>query len=223
MNAFNIEKIKNSTPIQFIEFHPLIDSTNNRAKELLKQPVLPGLPLLVLAAAQTAGRGRGSKSWWTGQGSLALSIGLDLSETSLDRSDLTELSPRIGRVVAELVASRIPDRYRTKLKLPNDVYVDGRKIAGILIESPTPKRLVVGIGLNVNNRFANAPEEFKSLPIATLYDILDEELDLTEVAVELLLRFFQDFEHVSDTRPLFLGRGLGCRQKILGINGRVKE
>jgi len=189
-NDFDLARIKESTPIRYVEFHPVIDSTNNRAKELFRRPVLPELPFLVLAADQTAGRGRGSKSWWTGRGSLASSIGLELSETSLKRSDLASFSPKVGRIVAELVASRIPDGHRVEAHLPNDVYVDGKKIAGILIESPTPQQLVIGIGLNVNNRFVDAPRKFQNEPITTLYDIFHEELDLTEIVVELLQRLF---------------------------------
>ena len=191
-NDFNLARIKESTPIRYAEFHSVIDSTNNRAKDLFKQPHLPELPFLVLAADQTAGRGRGVKSWWTGSGSLAASIGLGLSESFLKRSDLAGFSPKVGRLVAELVASRIPDGHRVEARLPNDVFVDGKKIAGILIESPTPQQLVIGIGLNVNNRFADAPQEFQNVPITTLFDILHEELDLTEIVVELLQRLFHN-------------------------------
>ena len=187
---FDPAKIKESTPIRYVEFHPAIDSTNNRAKKLFGLPV--ERPFLILAAAQTAGRGRGAKTWWTGRGSLAASVGLELPATTLKRTDLASLSPRVGRVVAELVAARIPDACRTEARLPNDVYVDGKKIAGILIESPTPQQLIVGIGLNVNNRFADSPPEFRQQPIATLYDILGEELDLMEIAVELLQRLFRE-------------------------------
>ena len=192
---FDLTAIKESTPIRYAEFHSVIDSTNNRAKELFGQSVLPELPFLVLAAAQTAGRGRGAKTWWTGYGSLAMSIGLELSETSLERSDLAGFSPRVGRIIAELAASRIPDGHRIEVRLPNDVYVDDKKIAGILIESPTPQQLVVGIGLNVNNRFADAPPKCRDLPITTLYDILGEELDLTDIAVELLQGLFGEIRN----------------------------
>ena len=189
-NDFDSARIKESTPIRYVEFHPVIDSTNNRAKELFLQPILPNLPFLVLAADQTAGRGRGAKSWWTGQGALAASIGMELAESSLERSDLAKFSPKVGRIVAELVAARIPDGHRIEARLPNDVYVDGKKIAGILIESPTAQQLIVGIGLNVNNRLADVPQEFRNVPITTLYDILHEELDLTEIVVELIQRLF---------------------------------
>ena len=191
MNDFDLARIHASTPIRHVEFHSVIDSTNNRAKELFRLPVLPELPFLVLAAEQTAGRGRGSKRWWTSLGSLAASMGLVLSDTSLDRSDLRSLSPRVGRIVAELVAARIPDEHRTEVRLPNDVHVDGKKIAGILIESPAPQQLIVGIGLNVNNRAVDLPQECQNVSVTTLYDILRQELDLTEVAIELVRRFFE--------------------------------
>ena len=190
---FDLTKIKESTPIRHVEFHSVIDSTNNWAKELFAQSV--GRPFLILAAEQTAGRGRGAKTWWTGRGSLAASVGLEFSKMVLKRTDFANLSPRVGRIVAELVASRIPDECRTEARLPNDVYVDGKKIAGILIESPTPQRLIIGIGLNVNNRFADAPPEYRNLPITTLYDILGEELDLTDIVVELLQRLFREIRN----------------------------
>jgi BirA family biotin operon repressor/biotin-[acetyl-CoA-carboxylase] ligase len=170
---------------------------------LFRLPVLPELPFLVLAADQTAGRGRGTKNWWTGRGSLAMSIGMKLSETSLERSDLTNFSQEVGRIVAELVAARIPSELRTEVHPPNDVYVDGKKIAGILLESPTPKQLVVGIGLNVNNRFADAPQEFRNLPITTLYDILREELDLTEIVIDLLQRLLANENFPPVQRVVF--------------------
>ena len=188
MENFNLTQIKESTLIRHVEFHPVIDSTNNRAKDLFKQPNVEERPFLVLAAEQTAGRGRGSKRWWTGRGSLAMSLGLELSKASQDRSFLTSLSPKVGRIIAELVASRIPDGHRTEARLPNDVYVNGKKIAGILIESPTPQQVIVGIGLNINNRFADAPPELQNLPITTLYDIHRKELDLTEIVIEILQR-----------------------------------
>jgi len=62
------------------EHHPTVSSTSDRAAECAGCPA-EELPLLVVADAQTAGRGRGSNRWWTGPGSLAFSVLLDRPDT----------------------------------------------------------------------------------------------------------------------------------------------
>ncbi len=196
MNAvgYDLEKIKNNTPIQEIEFFAEISSTNDRLKTLLSQSSPPNLPILALAEVQTSGRGRGTNRWWTGRGALAMSLALDLHDSSLSRDDLPQLSPMIGLAISEIIEPLIPDDgYEVEIHLPNDVYVNGRKIAGILIESPTPRHAVIGIGLNVNNRTADVPPELRDRSIATLCEILGRELDLTEMVIELLNRLFREF------------------------------
>jgi BirA family biotin operon repressor/biotin-[acetyl-CoA-carboxylase] ligase len=64
--------------------------------------------------------------------------------------------------IADVLESFLPDA--AQLKWPNDVFVNGRKICGILVEAPPvrPARLVVGIGLNVNNSLRDAPDEIRA-------------------------------------------------------------
>ena len=65
-----------------------------------------------------------------------------------------------------------------KLKWPNDVFLADRKLAGVLIEVPSQSdgHAVIGVGLNVNNSFANAPEELSFTGIS-LSDQLDAKLN----------------------------------------------
>jgi BirA family transcriptional regulator, biotin operon repressor / biotin---[acetyl-CoA-carboxylase] ligase len=121
------------------------DSTNDRAREL----ALRGAPhgTLVTAGEQSAGRGRGGRTWSAPAGSALLA--------SLILRDPPRLLPiAAGVAVAELVGSE------AQLKWPNDVLLGGRKVAGILVEGrPQERWAVLGIGLNVAVRVEDLPPE----------------------------------------------------------------
>ncbi|MFC1758739.1 biotin--[acetyl-CoA-carboxylase] ligase, partial [Planctomycetota bacterium] len=70
---------------------------------------------------------------------------------------------------------------------PNDVYLEGKKICGILIERPTSRTdyVVIGVGVNVNNSIANAPPEIADTA-NSLVDCLETEVDRTAVLIECL-------------------------------------
>jgi BirA family biotin operon repressor/biotin-[acetyl-CoA-carboxylase] ligase len=103
---------------------------------------------LVLADAQSAGRGRLGRSWISrpGQG-----IWLTLVERPADADALDVVSLRIGLAAARVLDDFAPER--VSLKWPNDLYVGGRKLAGILVEarwqSAHLEWLAVGFGVNV--------------------------------------------------------------------------
>jgi BirA family biotin operon repressor/biotin-[acetyl-CoA-carboxylase] ligase len=176
--------------IRLIEYYETIFSTNDRVKELLKQTRPPELPCLVVAKQQTAGRGRGNKVWWSGKGSLLMSLGLDLPSISLTRNDLPEFSFAAAQSVIKILRRRLPEKHLVTLHEPNDVYVDGKKICGILTESPKPEYAVLGIGLNINNRSADVPPEFRTelekRQITSMIDILGDETPIILVLLEFL-------------------------------------
>ena len=104
---------------------------------------------LVIANEQTAGRGRGGKTW---QSSLGAGIWLTLIERPVDTSGLEVLSLRVGLAAAEAL-----DRFAAepiRLKWPNDLYIDRGKLAGILVEArwrqQTVEWVAIGLGVNVN-------------------------------------------------------------------------
>lgn len=128
-----------------VEIVPVIDSTN---AEMLRRPLLPR-PLCLAAEQQTAGRGRRGRHWSSAVGgSLLFSVAWPFA---VDVSRLSGLSLVVGLALAEaLDACGVP---RVQLKWPNDVMVDFRKLAGVLIEVQAEVnshcRAVIGIGLNV--------------------------------------------------------------------------
>jgi BirA family biotin operon repressor/biotin-[acetyl-CoA-carboxylase] ligase len=114
------------------EHHATIGSTNERARELAEEGAAHGT--LVTAGEQTAGRGRQGRGWVTPSG-LAIAASLVLREFD----DLLPL--RAGLAVADVAGPS------ALVKWPNDVWIDGRKVAGILVEARG--WAVLGIGVNV--------------------------------------------------------------------------
>jgi BirA family transcriptional regulator, biotin operon repressor / biotin---[acetyl-CoA-carboxylase] ligase len=123
-------------------------STNDRAREL----ALAGAPhgALVTAGAQTAGRGRQGRTWAAPPGR-ALLLSLLLREW--DRL----LPLRAGLAVADLAGAA------ARVKWPNDVLLDARKVAGVLVEGrPQEGWTVIGIGVNVALDLTAMPEELRA-------------------------------------------------------------
>lgn len=131
-----------------LHLHDVVDSTNAEALRLLAAREAP--PFLVLAEAQTNGRGRRGRTWASPSSqniyyTLALAV-------SGGASRLYGLSLVVGLAVAQaLKKAGLTD---IGLKWPNDVYVGGRKVAGILVEltgDPTDIcHVSIGIGINAN-------------------------------------------------------------------------
>jgi len=119
----------------FLEETP---STQDEAFRLLqKYPIV-----LVIARRQTAGRGRRGHTWWSPEGGLYLSIGW--KELEAEKALLLNLIAPLS--IVELLREV---GIESRIKLPNDIVIHDRKIAGILVEQ-RGKDTVLGIGLNVN-------------------------------------------------------------------------
>ena len=135
--------------LKHLDVRAHIDSTNTT---LLRRAASQGAGGCVLTAeVQTAGRGRRGRAWLSPFGrNLAVSIGVGIDRPV---ADLGALSLVVGVAVrAALVEYGVSD---IELKWPNDVLLDGRKLAGILIElaqATRPAQVVIGIGINVGCR-----------------------------------------------------------------------
>lgn len=108
---------------------------------------------VVATDEQTEGRGRLGRSWHAPAGSSLLFSIVLRPHVPTDR--LPELSVVTGRAVGEAIEAVAG--LRTEVKLPNDVLIDGRKVAGILAEA-SEGRVVIGIGVNVHQRGDELPE-----------------------------------------------------------------
>ena len=146
------------------------DSTNLRACAL----ALRGAPhgTLVTAAEQSAGRGRQGRTWSAPPGRALL--------CSLVVRDPPRLLPLAAGVAVAEVCGDV-----AAIKWPNDVLLDGRKVAGILVEGrPQEKWAVLGIGLNVALRLEDFPAELR----ATAGSLGLEPDSIEPVLAELLAR-----------------------------------
>lgn len=129
-----------------VDLFDAVNSTMDLAHELAEGGAPAGT--MVLADAQHSGRGRAGRRWTSEPGA---GLWLTLVERPNDPSALDVLSLRIG-----LGAARVLDRFATApigLKWPNDLYVLGGKLGGILVESrwrhARPDWVAIGVGVNV--------------------------------------------------------------------------
>jgi BirA family biotin operon repressor/biotin-[acetyl-CoA-carboxylase] ligase len=142
-----------------------IGSTNAEAMVLARAGETG--PMWVVAREQTEGRGRRGRDWKTARGNLAASLLVTVDVTPAKAATLgfvagLALYEALGRCVPGLArgaAGQVPHALsRIALKWPNDVLVDGGKLAGILLESESVKgglAVVIGMGVNV----VSAPED----------------------------------------------------------------
>jgi BirA family biotin operon repressor/biotin-[acetyl-CoA-carboxylase] ligase len=139
-------------------------STNDRAIALARAGAPAGT--VVVAEQQTAGRGRQGRSWSAPAGR-ALTLSLVVRGTPAKLETLP-----IAGALAVCEACEDVAAVRCAIKWPNDVWIEGRKVAGILIESrPQERWAAVGIGLNVGTAVDELEPELReratSLRIAT--------------------------------------------------------
>jgi BirA family biotin operon repressor/biotin-[acetyl-CoA-carboxylase] ligase len=125
-------------------------STNDVAKRAAKNGAAHGATFV--ADSQTAGRGRQGRSWLSNRGDgLLVSVVL---RVSCAPSNLPPLSLVAGLAACDAIAPDVS--IAPKLKWPNDVWLDGKKVAGVLVEASLAgdrvESLIVGIGINVHTR-----------------------------------------------------------------------
>jgi BirA family biotin operon repressor/biotin-[acetyl-CoA-carboxylase] ligase len=129
--------------------HASLDSTNAEAKRLAEAG--EGGPLWITAGVQTAGRGRRGRAWSTEAGNLAATLMLTVERPPAEAAQIAFVA---ALAVADAFDAFTPPSL-VRIKWPNDVMIDGRKAAGILVESGPRSGgglwLAVGCGLNLNH------------------------------------------------------------------------
>lgn len=162
-----------------------IDSTNTRAKELAEQGYPSGT--LVVADRQIAGRGRRGRSWDS-------PAGIGIFMTLLLKPDINPNNASMLTLVTALAtAQAISDATgaEAKIKWPNDIVINGKKVCGILTEMSAQfdyiNHIVIGIGINVHNE--SFPEEIRE----TASSLLLESGKRIHRA-DLIARFLERFE-----------------------------
>lgn len=184
----NIEEIKKSrTNIlgKNVIYYKEIGSTQDEAKKLINTKIDNGT--IILADSQNKGRGTKENIWYTG-------IGKNIAMTLIifPKCNIQVLDG-LTKLIAECIVNTISELYNYKLtiKYPNDVFLNGKKIAGILTETSTSKdkvnHILIGIGFNVN-------EDNFNTDTANIATSLKREYNKEFSREEIIKRFLEIFE-----------------------------
>jgi BirA family biotin operon repressor/biotin-[acetyl-CoA-carboxylase] ligase len=126
--------------VRLIRFD-LLDSTNEEARRLATSGDRG--PVWITARTQSKGRGRRGNSWISESGNLFATLLL-----SAPHATVAQLGFAASLATADVVAAQTAT-IRVHLKWPNDVLLDNRKVAGILLETVGPETVAIGIGINL--------------------------------------------------------------------------
>ena len=183
MNQNDLKIIFSKLPLGDVRYFDSIGSTNdealawaaNDAKDLS----------LVVADEQTAGRGRLDRKWFTPPGT-ALAFSLILRPSAAERPDLSRM---VGLAALSIIDSLLARGLSPQIKWPNDILLNGRKVAGILVESvwsgDAVDCTVIGMGVNVLK--GSVPDtDLLLFPATSLEDALGHPVERTEVLHDIL-------------------------------------
>lgn len=144
-----------------------IDSTHSFCRKILSGN------LAVYAGFQLSGYGKRLRKWFSPAGNLYVSIVADLK---IDTCDLNFFSLFVGCAVRDFLVSYVKNETVLKLHWPNDIYLDGKKLGGILLEIPTKDRCIISVGVNTNVLPDGCYGKFAALNIAKHKQELVKEL-----------------------------------------------
>jgi BirA family biotin operon repressor/biotin-[acetyl-CoA-carboxylase] ligase len=196
-DALSAEKLRVELKSRLIGREIVVLQETTSTNDSILERTSPRAPegLVVFAERQTAGRGQRNNLWESAAGK-----GLWFSILLRPKIDIGE-SPRLAEWAARVVAQTLSKGFgvAATIKLPNDVYVTGKKIAGVLVEmraqTNAPHIAIVGIGVNVNHTAEDFSEELRERAIS-LAMVLDrsakgrirrgEHVDRREFAIALL-------------------------------------
>ena len=203
-----------------IEYHPIIDSTNFRARELGFTDAPHGT--LIIADEQTAGRGRMSRKWESKPGD-AILMSILLRPEALSPMDATGIV-----LIASLAAAMAccEEGADVRIKWPNDLIVGSKKLCGMLLDMNADMDqvhfAVVGIGININS-FPYA----ENLKHATcLKDACGHDISRARVVASFLSHFETLYDQwriggINTILPAYREHSitLGSRVNVISLNG----
>lgn len=191
-----------------------VSSTMDAARQLLKSASAQ-LPLAVMAAVQTKGRGRLGRRWLNSKGSLSLTAALPVESAS--QADFSSFTLVVGTVLQTFFAEQ---GCSTGLKWPNDILANKAKLAGVLVEKIQLENqgiLLVGIGANL----VEAPE----LPSTTALALLGgKQLSPVAAAGVILPALQEAFSVFSESgftffKSTWLENALYLNQQVTMVAG----
>ena len=192
-----------------------VGSTNDILKEYAKQ----GAPAFtaVIAESQTGGKGRGDHTFFSPQGSgIYMSVLLKPKGKTFKPADITAAA---GVAACEAIESVVDTE--CMIKWMNDVFIDGKKVCGILAESTTvfdERFVIVGAGFNINTPEGGFPEEIAGIAGSILGD-----KTVASIREKLVIAFFKKLDAMTRASSSELYRAYKDRLFILGRNVVYEE
>ncbi len=182
-----------------------VDSTSDRAAAWMREGTVE-LPMAIWGKRQTRGRGRGSHSWWSDDGSLTFTLAIDPSAHGLTIAGEPKLALAMAVAGIDALDELGLGSRSLGIRWPNDLEVDGRKLGGILperIETADGHRILIGVGLNVLTRFDEAPAEIRAMAtsLAAIHAGPLDEQALPRVFSAILRQFESVLERLVKGDP----------------------
>ena len=219
-----------------IKFFETIDSTNTYLKSSIADcsDVLDNN--VIVAKTQTSGRGKLGRKWESGVGNLYTSIAIKQGDYFKDFKDISLLTIITCLSIGNTVAKYINNDNLITYKWPNDVFLQGAKVSGTLLEIEHDKNgvpyLIIGIGININ--YTPIINNYKTISIK---DITNKEISVDYIIKDLLLYLAHYLEYYRlnkkqeivfewKNKLLFLGENIEIaymNNKISGVFKGVND
>lgn len=196
-----------------IRVYNTIDSTNVEAQRLLTNPSVIAHGTTLVALHQAAGKGQFGRDWHAEAGQhLAMSV--ILKPEGATAGELPRFSKLISLAIA-MALEAVDSELHPQIKWPNDIYLDGKKAGGILIENSLAgnrlQHIIAGLGLNVNE-IAFPPELPNAVSLCMITGRSFDVLSLAESIRDQMIHFNR--EPIPDLEAQY-------RKRLFKINERV--
>ncbi|MGD9948798.1 MAG: biotin--[acetyl-CoA-carboxylase] ligase [Desulfobulbus sp.] len=198
------------------------DSTNRLAKEKAVSGVPSGT--VIWAETQDSGRGQYGRSFASPVGGLYFSL---ILRPNLHPENLPIITLVTGLACKDVLYEVF--EVEAKIKWPNDLYLGEKKVGGILCENffdnrviPVQPTVVIGVGININSRLCDFPEELQPL-VTTVYERTQKKVNLEQVLDQFILKISEFVDALSSNRDSLLDRWRNydylLHKRLIYING----
>jgi BirA family transcriptional regulator, biotin operon repressor / biotin---[acetyl-CoA-carboxylase] ligase len=144
-----INSLDESTIFKQFFYFDSVESTQDFAYELLRSDA-DFYPSVIISDLQIGGKGRKGPNWASPKGGIWMSLAL---ETDLKTHELFRILMLVTRLLCQALENNT--KLKSMVKWPNDILINGKKVAGILldaeVEADSIKQVIIGIGVNTNN------------------------------------------------------------------------
>ncbi|MBQ1376567.1 MAG: biotin--[Lachnospiraceae bacterium] len=217
--ALQKEIIEQYLPGLEVRVFETIDSTNTEARRIAGKEGIK--PVLIAASSQSAGRGRMGRSFYSPENT---GLYMTLLYPCKDARNLLSVTSKTAVAVLKGIEAVKPDIH-PEIKWVNDLYLNGRKICGILAESvldpeeQTVKGVIVGIGINLSTE--DFPEDIRE----TAGSLGDASIDRNRLASSVTGFLLEELENLEDRSYLELYRERSCviGKEIVFIEDGLKK